>query len=114
MMAEYDCKYYDKELDCCKWFSDWKQPMPVLQPCIESPCEHYTRTAERVEMKSSNIKQLKSCPMCGDCQYAKICQDENGELFSFCCNRKSENFLKEISFAFDNCDYGKVEDYGEE
>ena len=52
--------------------------------------------------------------MCGDCQYAKICQDENGELFSFCCNRKSENFLKEISLAFDNCDYGKVDDYGEE
>lgn len=43
-MAECDCKHYDKELDCCKLFSDWKQPMPVLQPCVEGPCEHYTRT----------------------------------------------------------------------
>ena len=34
-MAECDCKYYDAELDCCKYFSDWTQPMPVLQPCIE-------------------------------------------------------------------------------
>ena len=49
--------------------------------------------------------------MCGDCQYTKICQDENGDLFVICCNRKSENFLKEISLAFDSCDFGKVEDY---
>ncbi len=36
-----DCNYYDAELDCCKRFSDWSSPMPILQPCIESPCEHY-------------------------------------------------------------------------
>lgn len=36
-----DCKHYDKELDCCKWLSDWGQAMPVLQPCVESPCRHY-------------------------------------------------------------------------
>ena len=92
MMAEYDCKYYDKELDCCKWFSDWKQPMPVLQPCIESPCEHYTRTEERVEMKSSNIKPLKSCPMCdkdtiiatydGNARYKYKCNN-CGQYFEF-------------------------------
>lgn len=52
--------------------------------------------------------------MCGDCQYAKICQDENGDLFSICANRKSKNFLTELDLAFDNCDYGKVEDQGEE
>jgi hypothetical protein len=52
--------------------------------------------------------------MCGDCQYTKICQDENGDLFVICCNRKSENFLKEISLAFDDCDFGKVEGYAEE
>lgn len=46
-MAENECKYYDKELYCCKLFSDWTQPMPVLQPCIESPCGHYTRTPQK-------------------------------------------------------------------
>ena len=49
--------------------------------------------------------------MCGDCQYIKICKDEKGDLLIICCNRKSENFLKEISLAFDNCDFGRVEDY---
>ena len=43
-MAERDCEHYDAELDCCKCFSDWTQPMPILQHCIDSPCEHYTRT----------------------------------------------------------------------
>lgn len=52
--------------------------------------------------------------MCGDCQYTKICQDEKGDLFVICCNRKSENFLKEISLAFDSCDFGRVEDDEEE
>ena len=47
--------------------------------------------------------------MCFDCQYEIICQDENGELFSICCNRKSENFLKEVMAAFDSCDFGRVE-----
>ena len=48
--------------------------------------------------------------MCGDCQYTKILQDEKGDLFAICCNRKSENFLKEISLSFDDCDFGRVED----
>ena len=43
-MVGCGCKYYDAELDCCKYFIDWTQPMPVLQPCTESPCEHDTRT----------------------------------------------------------------------
>jgi len=34
-----DCEHYDSELDCCKKFSDWSEPMPVLEPCLE-PCKH--------------------------------------------------------------------------
>lgn len=41
MMKECDCKYYDAELDCCKYLSDWSDAMPVLQSCVESPCEKY-------------------------------------------------------------------------
>lgn len=51
--------------------------------------------------------------MCMECKFTKICQDENGDLFVICTNRKSENFLTEISLAFDDCDFGKVEDYDE-
>ena len=40
---QIDCLHYDEELDCCMVLSDWSQPMPVLQPCIESPCEHYIK-----------------------------------------------------------------------
>ena len=52
--------------------------------------------------------------MCAECRFAKIVQDENGDLFATCTNRKSDNFLTEISFAFDNCDVGMVEDDEEE
>ena len=37
-----DCKYYDSELDICKYYSDWNDAMPMLQPCIKSPCMRYT------------------------------------------------------------------------
>ena len=36
-----NCKHYDAELDCCKYFSDWTEAMPVLQPCTESHCDKY-------------------------------------------------------------------------
>ena len=51
--------------------------------------------------------------MCAECMFSKIVQDENGDLFAICPNRKSENFLKEISFAFDRCDFGMVDDEDE-
>lgn len=41
-----NCKYYDDELDCCKLFSDWSQPMPVLCPCSEERCSEYKQTKE--------------------------------------------------------------------
>lgn len=36
-----DCKYYDSELDCCKLLSDWSEAMPVLQPCVDGPCDKH-------------------------------------------------------------------------
>ena len=68
-----DCKHYDKELDCCKWLSDWGQAMPVLQPCVESPCGHYkSRTGEcpfcggNVEIEANYLGQIYArCRRCG-------------------------------------------------
>lgn len=48
--------------------------------------------------------------MCMECRFVKIVQDENGDLFSICTNRKSDNFLTELSLAFDNCEAGMLED----
>ena len=41
------CKFYDDELDCCKLFSDWSQPMPSLSPCYGERCSAYKQTEER-------------------------------------------------------------------
>lgn len=41
-----DCLHYDDEFGCCKKLSDWSDPMPVLQPCVESPCEYYEKECE--------------------------------------------------------------------
>ena len=38
---QINCQHYDSELDCCIYLSDWSDPMPVLQPCCESPCNLY-------------------------------------------------------------------------
>lgn len=52
--------------------------------------------------------------MCNECKYAKIVQDEKGDLFCICTNRESDNFLTELHLAFDNCEIGVIEDDEEE
>lgn len=42
-----NCRYYDDVLDCCKLFSDWSQPMPILQSCYEERCPKYKPIKER-------------------------------------------------------------------
>ena len=54
-----------------------------------------------------------SC-MCMECQFLRVVEDENGDLFSICSNRKSENFLTELSIAFDSCEIGTIENNEEE
>ena len=52
--------------------------------------------------------------MCIECRFIQIVEDENGDLFSIFANRKSENFLTELSLAFDNCEIGTIENNEEE
>ena len=59
---QIDCIHYDAELDCCKVLSDWIDPMPVLVPCVESPCKFY-------EFGNSEIREMAriiSEPECND------------------------------------------------
>ena len=49
--------------------------------------------------------------MCMECRFSRVIEDENRELLSVCANRKSENFLVELSIAFDSCEAGMIEDY---
>ena len=51
---------------------------------------------------------------CMECQFLRIVEDENVDLFSICANRKSGNFLKEVSIAFDSCEIGTIENNEEE
>ena len=54
-MKMKNCKYYDKELEICKILSDFSYPMPVLQPCVESPCKYYKADKKfKEEMDSEN------------------------------------------------------------
>ena len=58
-------------------------------------------------------RMIMGC-MCMECRFLQIVKDENDDLFSICANRKSENFLTELSLAFDNCEIGIIEDSDEE
>lgn len=54
------------------------------------------------------------CCMCAECKYAEMVRDNHEKLIAVCVCRESENFLHELEIAFDNCDFGVVDDYGEE
>ena len=69
------------------------------------PLDAIATTAER--------RMIMGC-MCMECRFLQIVEDENGDLFSICANRKSENFLTELSLAFDNCEIGIIDTTGEE
>ena len=60
------------------------------------------------------IKQKPRC-MCVECQFLRIVEDENDRLFSICANRKSKNFLTEVSLIFgSSCKIGAIENNEEE
>ena len=53
--------------------------------------------------------------MCVECQFLRILEDENDHLFSICANRKSKNFLTEVSLIFgSSCEIGAIENDEEE
>lgn len=52
--------------------------------------------------------------MCAECKYYDVASDNHGELVDICVCRESENFLHQLQIAFDNCDFGIVDDYEEE
>lgn len=53
-----NCKHYDKEFDCCKISSDWSDPMPVLQRCVESPCEKYSLISNFDRLKNMSLEEI--------------------------------------------------------
>lgn len=52
--------------------------------------------------------------MCAECKYYDVVRDNHEKCVAICVCRESENFLHELHIAFDNCDFGVVDDYGEE
>lgn len=51
--------------------------------------------------------------MCAECKYADVLIDNHAKVFSICVCRESDNFLHELDIAWENCDWGIVDDYGE-
>lgn len=51
---------------------------------------------------------------CLKCKFYSVVSDNHDDLHSICVCKESDDFLKEIEIAFHNCDYGVVDDYGEE
>ena len=47
---------------------------------------------------------------CIKCKFRTVVEDNNDELLSICCHRDSDNFLKQLSVAFDKCEVGELED----
>lgn len=52
--------------------------------------------------------------MCAECKYKEIVRDNHGKFVCVCVCRESDNFLHELEIAFDNCEFGFVDDYGED
>lgn len=51
---------------------------------------------------------------CFECKFAEVVRDNHDELVSVCVCRESDNFLHELEIAFDNCELGIIDDYGED
>lgn len=52
--------------------------------------------------------------MCLECKYYDVVTDNHENTVAICVCRESENFLHELEIAFDNCDFGIVDDYDDE
>lgn len=55
----------------------------------------------------------KGC-MCMECKYREAIRNNHEDLLSICVCRESENYLHQIEIAFDDCDFGVVDDWGED
>ena len=53
-----NCKYYNKEFDCCAAKSDWSDPMTLLQPCIEGPCDMFKANTNYEAIKRMSVEEL--------------------------------------------------------
>ena len=77
-----DCKHYDQELGCCKMLSDWSEPMPVLQPCVEGACPK-EKAMKQIEERCELIDLLDDIGRDWD-NYLDECQEAEAQpLFDY-------------------------------
>lgn len=79
MKEKIDCKHYDEELECCRKLSDWSQPMPVLQPCVESPCEYFESMS--VNKQIDEMAQAMYDALPDDEHNARDCRSAAEEMY---------------------------------
>lgn len=76
------CTNYDKEIECCRILSDWSEAMPVLQPCIESPCKYFKPYTNYDRIKQMSVEEMAEflCKISG--------KNEKEIIGTFVCNYK--------------------------
>ena len=52
---ETNCGFYDKDFDCCKLFSDWSYPTPIIEKCTEK-CSRFKLKNEEVDEDGEDNK----------------------------------------------------------
>ena len=88
------CANYDKEFECCRIYSDWSEAMPVLQPCIESPCKYFKPYTNYDHIKSMSVEEMAKI----------ICKSENCEKFCvFSKDGKCNAFDTDASICVEGC-----------
>ena len=71
------CANYDKEIECCKVFSDWSEAMPALQPCIESPCKYFKPYTNYDRIKSMSVEEMADKIYLSKCNCCKLLEEAN-------------------------------------
>ena len=55
------------------------------------------------------MRDKKTGCMCMECEYLEVVIDNYNQTHSICVCRESDNFLKTVDLAWENCDFGEVE-----
>ena len=71
------CTNYDKEIECCRILSDWSEAMPVLQPCIESPCKYFKPYTNYDRIKQMSVEDVAYRLMCPYETDPDICNEDD-------------------------------------
>ena len=89
-----NCKHYDKEFDCCKILSDWSDPMPVLQPCVEGACEKFSPVRSEICKNCEYWNPLENDQQKGVCSHP---ERNDKKLVHYFGSHKADDYCAKFS-----------------